>query len=514
MATTGSTNSAFISSIEYPNTIGLGCSFIDTSVYLGGRFSTQGLPPFIAGFFNVDIEYFGECYGDSTSFNLDTLGVDAVTWNFGDPSTGALNTSTSFFPKHVFSDTGSFTVELIAQSDTVFDSAYQVINILPRQTIDLGPDTNVCRGEQLLFSAAQPYAQFLWQDSTTADTLLTNGDSIVYVSVFGACDTVSDTVRITYDDTIEIDLGPDTLLCGGSGYLIESMINTDALMLWSTGDSNLTSINVLESGEYFLTATNVCNTVMDSVEVTLRPVPEFDVLPEDTINCFDNEIVLEHPNLDSTIYIWSDSSSKKTYRVDTTESVWLAALNECGSAIDTINIIFNGEIISELGEDTSICDQDSIVLNAFSPGASYLWSTGDTTDSIVTHQETKLYTVTVTQGLCTTIESKRVELDDFYCPDIDCDLQVANVITPNDDGMNDTWKVSSDCKIREFSLHIYNRWGQLVFYSSNINIAWDGTVNGVPASDGIYYYELEFLDTVVVDVDNEEFKGSITLIRD
>jgi gliding motility-associated-like protein len=224
--------------------------------------------------------------------------------------------------------------------------------------------------------------------------------------------------------------------------------------------------------------------------------------------------VLEHPNLDSTTYIWSDSSTKKTYKVDTTETVWLSASNECGSSIDTIIIIFNGEIISELGEDTTICNLDSIVLDASSPGASYVWSTSDTTDSIITDMESKLYVVTITEGLCTTIESKRVDLSDIFCPSIDCRVQVANVITPNGDGMNDTWKVTSDCKIREFDLRIFNRWGQLVFASDNVNIAWDGTVNGEPASDGIYFYEMEFKDTVIVDVDNEEFRGSITLIRD
>ena len=200
--------------------------------------------------------------------------------------------------------------------------------------------------------------------------------------------------------------------------------------------------------------------------------------------------------------------------MDTTETVWLAAFNECGSTIDTINIIFNGEIISELGEDTNICDKDSVLLNAYSPGADYIWNTGDTIDSIYSDSESQLYVVTVTQGLCTTIESKRVELSDVFCPSIDCELDVGNVITPNGDGINDTWKVVTNCDLTNFDLKIYNRWGQLVFSSNQVNIVWDGTVYGSPAADGIYFYELEFKDTVIVDVDREDFRGSITLIRD
>jgi len=440
--------------------------------------------------------------------------VDAASWNFGDPSSGATNTSTDFFPAHLFTDTGTFTIRLIAQSDTVADTAFQTIRIYPRQSVELGEDTTICRGEALLLDVSQPWSQFLWQDSSTADTLLTSGETYIEVTVFGRCDTATDSLFISYDDSIFIDLGPDTLLCGGQAYTINSNINTTADLAWSTGDSISTSISIFESGEYFLVASNTCGTLVDSVEVIFKPVPGVTLLPPDTINCFDNEIVLTHPDLDSTSYVWSDSSTKKTYTVDTTETVWLAAFNECGSTIDTINIIFNGEIISELGEDTNICDKDSVLLNAYSPGADYIWNTGDTIDSIYSDSESQLYVVTVTQGLCTTIESKRIELSDVFCPSIDCELEVANVITPNGDGMNDTWKVVSNCDITEFNLRIYNRWGQLVFSSNQVNIAWDGTVYGSPAADGVYFYELEFKDTVIVDVDREDFRGSITLIRD
>jgi gliding motility-associated-like protein len=502
-----------LSVIEDPDVLGSGCNWVDTAIVLTAS-SRYGLPTFIQSFFNISFNVSETCFGDSTFVSLDTNGVDSVKWNFGDPSSGALNTSEALFASHFYADTGLYEIELIAYADTLTDTSYQSIQVYPRQSIDLGEDTLLCRGAELEFLVTQPFAQFLWQDSSTADTFLTIGETFIKVTVFGVCDTVSDSVNITYDDTILIDLGPDTLLCGGQGYTINSNINTAADLAWSNGDSSSTSIVVSTTGNYYLIASNACGTITDSVEVTIQPIPTFDVLGPDTINCFDDEIVLEHPDSAGTTYIWSDSTIKKTYRVDTTEIVWLASFNECGSAIDTINIIFNGEIISELGEDTTICNLDSIVLHAFSPGASYLWSTGDTTNSIVTLPDSKLYTVTVTEGFCTTIESKRVDLSDVFCPSIDCRVQVANVITPNGDGMNDTWKVLSDCKIREFDLRIFNRWGQLVFSSDNANVAWDGTVNGAPAADGIYYYEMIFKDTDIVDVVSEDSRGSITLIRD
>ena len=92
---------------------------------------------------------------------------------------------------------------------------------------------------------------------------------------------------------------------------------------------------------------------------------------------------------------------------------------ESGSFIGKVHLYFNKEIISELGVDTTICDLDTISLNAYSPGATYLWSTGDTTDSILTGRVSQLYVVTITEGLCQTIESKRVDLSNVFCPGID-----------------------------------------------------------------------------------------------
>ncbi len=500
-----------LSCIEFPDVLGSGCGWIDTAVVLTAN-SVYGLPTFIQSFFSISFGVSPTCFGDTTFVSLDTNGVDSVKWNFGDPSSGAANTSEDLFASHFYADTGLYEIELIAYSDTLTDTTYQTVQIYPRQSIDLGPDTLVCRGTALEFSAAQLYSQFLWHDSTTADTFLTTNDTFVKVTVFGVCDTVVDSVFISYDDSITIDLGPDTLVCGGQPFVIQSNINTEALLQWSTGDST-ESILISVSGLYELNAINACGSVNDTIGVNFRPVPSISLLPDDTINCFDDEIVLTHPNLDSTNYIWSDSSTKKTYTVDTTETVWLAAFNECGSTIDTINIIFNGEIISDLGADTNICDKDSVLLNAFSPGATYVWNTGDTVDSIFSGPKSQLYVVTVTQGLCTTIESKRVELSDVFCPSIDCELDVGNVITPNGDGINDMWKVVTNCDLTNFDLKIYNRWGQLVFSSNQVNIVWDGTVNGSPAADGIYFYDLVFKDTVIVDVDREDFRGSITLIR-
>ncbi len=505
---------SYLARINDPNQLGAACNFQDSAVYLEGRICRVGLPNHVAaGLFLIgDIDVDGRCFGDSTFFTVDTTNADSVRWNFGDPSTGVLNQSTAFSDWHLYSDTGEFLVTLIVYKDSLIDTAYQTVMIYPYAVVDLGPDTIVCRGTELIFSAAQPYAQFLWHDTTSADTFLTTGENIVWAQVSGYCDTVSDTIFISYDDTIEFDLGPDTLLCGGTGYFIDANVQENAIIQWNTGDS-VDAITVTESGIYEMNAVNTCGSVNDTIKVTFKPIPSLTLLPADTLNCFDKAIVLTRPDLDSTTFIWSDSTKKKTYTVDSTETVWLAAFNECGSSIDTINIVFNGEIKSELGTDTIICNLDSLVLNAYQYGATYIWNTGDTADSIVSGTKSQLYIVTITLRECQTIESRRVDLSDVFCPGIDCRLHTMNVFTPNGDGVNDIWRASSDCEILSYQLNIYNRWGQLVHSSANAEFGWDGFIDGVPASEGTYFFELQFRDTVVVDVDRQGFKGSITLQR-
>jgi len=72
--------SRHLSSIEFPNTVGLGCSFVDTSIFLANRQGMLGLPTFNQSYFRpIDIVMRNTCIGDSASvFLTDTLGIDSV----------------------------------------------------------------------------------------------------------------------------------------------------------------------------------------------------------------------------------------------------------------------------------------------------------------------------------------------------------------------------------------------------------------------------------------------------
>jgi gliding motility-associated-like protein len=508
---TGSVDS-FLHRINDPEVLGIGCNFEQDAVFLNGRTANLGLPPFISSYFNTSLTAADFCFTDSTAFDTDTAGVDSVFWNFGDPASLANNFSNEFVTTHVFTDTGAFTVQLIAWSDTLVDTVFQTVQIYPRQQIDFGPDTSLCLGDTLPLFIRQPYSSFLWNDSSQIDSALIISDTMVWATVIGVCDTVSDTISVLFDQPLDFDFGADTSLCVGDSFLLDAAFPSGTGFNWNTTDT-LDSILVRITGDYILVASNQCGVYTDSINVVFNPVPGVNVLSEDTINCFNDPVFLSRPINDSLSFIWSDSSTDETFRVDTSALVWLAVSNECGFSVDTMNVVFNGEIKTELGEDITICPGDSIALNGADPTAIYLWNTGETSDTIFTDQADKLYTVTITLNDCQKIESKRVDLSDFACENIDCKVTYSNVFSPNGDGYNDIWRTRTDCVDYTYDLRIYNRWGQLVHTSDRRNYGWDGYINGEPAATGVYFFVMEFTDGVVVNVDNQAFRGSITLVR-
>jgi gliding motility-associated-like protein len=113
------------------------------------------------------------------------------------------------------------------------------------------------------------------------------------------------------------------------------------------------------------------------------------------------------------------------------------------------------------------------------------------------------YTVTITdQNGCQDVETVDIQVvDDFS-------LVIPNLITPNDDGYNDTWQIENIIFYEGCQVRIFDRWGTEVFSSSDYQNDWDGTSNdGGELSEGTYYY--------VIDCENGEkiYKGSVSILK-
>ena len=150
------------------------------------------------------------------------------------------------------------------------------------------------------------------------------------------------------------------------------------------------------------------------------------------------------------------------------------------------------------------------VLDAGEGMASYRWSPGDTTQSIVI-RESGMYSVEMESPIgCIGSDSVYVKLVSEEIPEVE--IYVPNAFSPNGDGMNDVFKVIyKGLSIVNCQLSIFDRWGGEVYSAQGIDNGWDGRKNGKDCPGGVYVYKILFsLDGVA---GNQERVGTVMLVR-
>jgi gliding motility-associated-like protein len=101
----------------------------------------------------------------------------------------------------------------------------------------------------------------------------------------------------------------------------------------------------------------------------------------------------------------------------------------------------------------------------------------------------------------------------LYVPVIsDVLIFAPNTFTPDDDKFNPTWQVyMQGIDIYQFNLLIFNKWGQVVWESNNIDVPWDGTYNGQIVPDGTYIWKIRTKNPY--DDNVYEFQGFVNVLR-
>jgi len=88
-------------------------------------------------------------------------------------------------------------------------------------------------------------------------------------------------------------------------------------------------------------------------------------------------------------------------------------------------------------------------------------------------------------------------------------VYVPDAFTPNGDGINDTFGISGEA-IRDFTMRIYNRWGELIFESTNAAQHWDGSYKGKVVPQGVYVYQLS---AHAITGQHASKKGTVTVVE-
>lgn len=285
-----------------------------------------------------------------------------------------------------------------------------------------------------------------------------------------------------------------------SGGLVQDTSNSELLVYWDSIGTYTINLHVL----------NACGTNNGTKTITVKAYPEVEAGADTTV-CKDQPVTLSTIS-GSYTYNWKDNFNNtigNTIQVevtpDTTTTYFITSTvsggGNCASK-DSVTVFV--EYTSEDDYSDTICFGDEIPLDAIIEGATYLWSNGETTQTITTG-DTGWYTVTifVDTAICEYYKH-------FHVVGKTCSVELPNVFTPNGDGDNDTFTSFTPGSYDEFSFIVFNRWGRLIFETTDAGFAWDGkTKGGSEAKAGTYFYVVQ----TILNGETEKKTGTITLLR-
>lgn len=259
----------YVGAIDFPDLAGPACRFDSAAVHLdSGAHATLGLPAYLASYFYTLFSYTDTCFGSATHFSItDNSHIDSVHWNFGDSATGRFNTSKQLSSSHVFSHTGLFKVAVTTYIEGVaLDDTLDVTITKPEA--NLGPDTSLCCicHDTIRLNAFCEGCTYRWNDGATssARSITTAGD--YWVSVNSRNCSTTDTIHIS-GTTRPLFAFRDTAVCD-SFTLVAKYSSGNNHYRWQDGTvgSRYTTYN---SGIYYVTATNECAELTDTVNVII-----------------------------------------------------------------------------------------------------------------------------------------------------------------------------------------------------------------------------------------------------
>ena len=215
-------------------------------------------------------------------------------------------------------------------------------------------------------------------------------------------------------------------------------------------------------------------------------------LGNDTLICYSQNLTLTVPLTGG--YEWSTGETTQSITVTAAGTYWVKVELGGWFICDTI-VVTNSGLDIDLGPDQTICGDQIITLDAGAASTTYLWSTGEVTQSIdISSGDT--YSVTSDDGTC-------INSDEIIITECIENLFIPNTITPNGDGNNDFWIIEGLDKYPGNNVVIMNRNGTTIYKATDYDNDWNG--GDLPAST--YYFVLDLNDGI------SRLHGSISIIR-
>jgi PKD repeat protein len=290
-------------------------------------------------------------------------------------------------------------------------------------TYNIGADTlGLCLGGTRTLDPGT-YPSYLWSTGATTRTLAvsTTGVYSLTVTNAGGC-IATDTFRVVSVNPTTVSLGADQAICTSAPLTLDAG-NTGATYLWSTTATTKT-IQVKNAGTYSVIVNTVTGcTLYDTIVITNLPAPVVSIGPDFEL-CPGSTSVLDAGNAGST-FLWSTSATTQILTISSAGTYYVSVTSANGCQTnDTIVVSPKTAPVVSLGADLNICTSDTVTLDAGNAGATYLWSTGATTQTISVSLA-NTYSVAVTNvGGCTTndaviVTNKAVPVSTFTTQVVD-----------------------------------------------------------------------------------------------
>jgi gliding motility-associated-like protein len=472
------------------------------------------------------------CVGSSIS--MDVSGAVNYVWS---PATGLdTNVGDSVVATPPATQTYFITGTDINNCTSV-DSIAITVNPIPVTTVTLN-DT-ICEGISINLDAhgADSYA---WTPSTGLNSI--TDSSIVATPLVTTTYTVTGTslncsstatVTVYVKPAPTINAGVDSLICYGNSIVLNG----------SGGVSYAWSGGVVNNVPFFPTATQTYTVVgtganqcqdSDQVVVSITPLPIIDLVPSITSGCVPQVVDFQNNTIGASVYSWDFGDSTTSTMTNPSHNYTSIGCYDITLTASTLNgctftTTYPSMVCVELTPVASFFANPSSIttdypvstmVNTSQNAVAYSWDFGDgtggSTDFMPEHTfpgtDVTTYTVElVVYSITGCTDTARVNIQVYE----DIVYFVPNAFTPDGDNFNQTFKpvFTSGYDPYDYSLFIYDRWGEIIFESHDASVGWDGTYgdgSGI-VMDGTYVWTIEF--KVTQTSERKKIQGHVNVLR-
>ncbi len=359
------------------------------------------------------------CGPGTVQFNSNAtsyIGVASYLWDFGDPASGAQNTSSLANPSHYFSAVGNYTVSLTVTSiDGCVDYHNVIITVLPKPNAAfISSDFSVCPPSMISFTnqstSSFPIVSYLWNFGDPASGIAntstfpnpshfytTEGNYTITLTVtdnMGCSDEA--TLPITVNPPLTISATPDQDICNGIGVVLTSTGAVSYAWSPATGLNTTTNSSVLanptSTTTYTVIGTSVFGcTALTNVVVNVKPTPQIDstsLVADTCAVAMGAASVFVSNGTTPYSYLWNignTTNSINNVAGGFTYSITVTDDQNCTvTASVTIPLLAPAVLTSSVANATCELNNGSIILNVNGGQApfEFIWSNGETTKDI------------------------------------------------------------------------------------------------------------------------------------